>query len=69
MFSEMPLASFARLGKHFLSKTQMLNKLLSNTEQYMTYFTILLWSVEMCHKEFQRGLSNSAGTFLVATVL
>uniref|UniRef100_A0A3P9MWB1 Up-regulator of cell proliferation-like domain-containing protein n=1 Tax=Poecilia reticulata TaxID=8081 RepID=A0A3P9MWB1_POERE len=30
VFSEMPLVSFARPGKHFLSKSQMLNKLLSN---------------------------------------
>lgn len=38
VFSEMPLVSFARLGKHFLSKSEMLNKLLSNTEQYHDIF-------------------------------
>ncbi|XP_007544446.2 up-regulator of cell proliferation-like [Poecilia formosa] len=38
VFSEMPLVSFVRLGKHFLSKSQMLNKLLSNTEQYHDIF-------------------------------
>ncbi|KAM4750883.1 up-regulator of cell proliferation-like [Anableps anableps] len=36
--SEIPLVSFARLGKHFISKSQMLNKLLSNTEQYHDIF-------------------------------
>ncbi|XP_038146469.1 up-regulator of cell proliferation-like [Cyprinodon tularosa] len=36
--SEIALISFVRLGKHFLSKSQMLNQVLSNTEQYHDIF-------------------------------
>lgn len=36
--SEIPLVSFVRLGKNFISKSQMVNKLLSNTEQYHDIF-------------------------------
>ncbi|XP_071754160.2 up-regulator of cell proliferation-like [Centroberyx gerrardi] len=46
VLSDIPLVSFARLGKSNLSKSQILNKLLSNPQQYHNTF---------CHRNMECG--------------
>ncbi|KAM9424849.1 interferon-induced very large GTPase 1-like isoform 1-T2 [Pholidichthys leucotaenia] len=54
VLSELPMISFVRLGECSFSKSEILNKLLSNSQQYQDIF--LHYNMESC--DSQRRISN-----------